>query len=487
MLAALILDEVMAYSRAFSRKIGYVFHTGSIRLTALTGSAATEIKGETTHREFKLHRNGGYIAKDNDINDFNDTRLCVVDEISFADHDRVLSRLSDHLIMFTQCTERTFGSMPIVFLGDFCQLEAIGGNSIISHPNSVYWEQSLTSMVELKGTHRYSKCDMLQKIMPGLRDNGMSKEVRAIFQSRVVDGVNVKLPNIAETKFATFHNKNKCDYNDAVFLSYLKEHHSDCNKNDIPKTAIVIKQTPSWTKSKQLLSFGQRKTLFENCSDADVVDAHGSRHCDPMLKLYYGCQMMGTSNDDVRNGVSNGTTCVFKKVVFKEGKRPTPMKLNNLWVYAIDSIDVDHLLMVWYDSRFEGRFKVKPRHGIFQLKFPIVEDGIKMKVQTSINFYHLPLLVNHATTGHKLQGKSMDALIIAEWSRMKNWAYVVLSRVRSLAGLYLLSPIPDDIDFLPDPRYVDMMNRLRSRKETILRTYNDEFVFDLHEIFAFPK
>ena len=93
--------------------------------------------------------------------------------------------------------------------------------------------------------------------------------------------------------------------------------------------------------------------------------------------------------------------------------------------------------------------------------------------------FQLPLLVNHATTGHKLQGKTMDQLIIAEWSKMKNWAYVVLSRVRSLAGLYLLKAIPNDIDFRPDPRYLAMMDRLR---ETKLRTPID--VLELHNSFA---
>jgi hypothetical protein len=33
------------------------------------------------------------------------------------------------------------------------------------------------------------------------------------------------------------------------------------------------------------------------------------------------------------------------------------------------------------------------------------------------------------------QGKSVNELVVAEWSKVKNWAYVVLSRVRSLAGL----------------------------------------------------
>jgi hypothetical protein len=90
--------------------------------------------------------------------------------------------------------------------------------------------------------------------------------------------------------------------------------------------------------------------------------------------------------------------------------------------------------------------------------------------------------INHTTTGHKLQGKSVDSLVIVEWSQVKNWAYVVLSRVRSLEGLFLLKPIPEDIDFDPKIEYLKMMVRLR---ESILALPED--VDDLRSEFKdFP-
>jgi hypothetical protein len=480
----LVLEELISYSRAFSRNIGYVFHSGSIRLTALTGTAATEIKGDTTAREFRLMTKGNYTATPEEIHDFMDTRIAVVDEISFADHDRVLAKMSEHIRMFTQDFSRPYGSLPMAFLGDFCQLECIGNNTIFSHPRSVYWEQALTAMVELKGTHRYSKCGTLTKIMPGLRDIGMTEETRKLFNSRVVDGVNVILPNITKAKFATFHNKNRCEYNQSVFLSYLKEHHTGCNEYNIPKSAVVIKASTSWTRSKQQLSFGQRKVIFENCTDNDVKDPNSSKHCDPMLTLFTGCQVMGTSNDDVRNGIANGTTSVLKKVIFKKGKKATPMKLHGYWVYSINAEDVEHVVLEWHESRFKGRFIIKPKSQGYQVAFPIVQDGQKMRVKTGITLFQLPILINHATTGHKLQGKTLDDLIVAEWSKLKNWAYVVLSRVRTLAGLFLLKPIPIDIDFAPDPRYIEMMTRLRSK---ILCTSMDSCVSELHSSFTFPE
>ena len=45
---------------------------------------------------------------------------------------------------------------------------------------------------------------------------------------------------------------------------------------------------------------------------------------------------------------------------------------------------------------------------------------------------------NIAATGHKLQGTSKDSLIIGSWNyTFENWIYVVLSRERTLKGLFL--------------------------------------------------
>ena len=88
-------------------------------------------------------------------------------------------------------------------------------------------------------------------------------------------------------------------------------------------------------------------------------------------------------------------------------------------------------------------------------------------VSGSLQLMSFPIIGNFATTGHKLQGKSMDNLIIAEWRNVQNWAYVVLSWVRTLAGLFLWEPLPEDFSFAPEPEYLSMMEHLR---KTILAT-----------------
>jgi hypothetical protein len=119
-----------------------------------------------------------------------------------------------------------------------------------------------------------------------------------------------------------------------------------------------------------------------------------------------------------------------------------------------------------YD-RFRGKIRVSSKQGVYKVQFPVSEMGREIRVATTMQLTQFPVVVNYATTGHKLQGQSLDELMIAQWSKVKNWAYVVLSRVRTLAGLFLEHPIPDDIDFSPHPQYLDMMERFRN---TILVT-----------------
>ncbi len=81
---------------------------------------------------------------------------------------------------------------------------------------------------------------------------------------------------------------------------------------------------------------------------------------------------------------------------------------------------------------------------------------------------------NDATTGHKLQGMSKDAIIVSLWPTgslavmFKNWEYVVLSRVRTLSGLYLVKPIDMDKSFQSSPQLASYMDKIRKFKNEML-------------------
>ena len=182
-----------------------------------------------------------------------------------------------------------------------------------------------------------------------------------------------------------------------------------------------------------------------------------------MLKLFYRCQLMYNENDDVSNGVANGTTALFKKVVLKQGRTPHKICYNGYWVYAVNAEDVEYMQLQWTpDSAFQGTFTLAPKsvacRSVMKIESP---TGKQEEVDIAISLQQFRVLVNHATTGHKLQGKSVDSLLIRDYASIKNWVYVVLSRVRKLKDLYLMKKLPENETASPDSDMMDMMSRLR--------------------------
>ena len=171
---------------------------------------------------------------------------------------------------------------------------------------------------------------------------------------------------------------------------------------------------------------------------------------------------MVTLNKDVVHGIANETTCIFWKLILNQGAELENIKMYGCWVHTISIEAVDYIEVEWQDcDHFVGRFQLTPEVAAFTVKDLISEFGLSTRIHASIEMKYLPVLVNHATTGHKLQGKTVKESVIAEWSRLKNWAYVVLSRVKTLNGLFLVKPIPPDYNFSPADDYLDMMAYLR--------------------------
>ena len=103
------------------------------------------------------------------------------------------------------------------------------------------------------------------------------------------------------------------------------------------------------------------------------------------------------------------------------------------------------------------------------------------------------LLFNIATTGHKLQGISKDNEIVVNWFYgVKNWVYVVLSRVRTLSGLYLFKPLDPKKYHKQDNKLTKHMNELASKEEKTLASVKEiptnSLVFEnIHSITTIPN
>jgi len=119
------------------------------------------------------------------------------------------------------------------------------------------------------------------------------------------------------------------------------------------------------------------------------------------------------------------------------------------------------------------RFKLEPEQ--FSPEVTVKHyHAFSKKAVFRCKMIQIPANSNDATTGHKLQGMSMDVIIVSSWptrslaAMFKNWEYVVLSQVCTLSRLYLVKPIDMDKSFQPSPQLASYMDKIRKFEKDML-------------------
>lgn len=111
------------------------------------------------------------------------------------------------------------------------------------------------------------------------------------------------------------------------------------------------------------------------------------------------------------------------------------------------------------------RFKLKPNW------FSVAVTNCGTEERILCRMLQLQVNASDGLTIQKIQGMSKDVVIIPSWDRMDaNKIYVVLSRVRTLAGLYLLKPFKKKLScFAPERDYLDFMREMKRIEKSTLR------------------
>ena len=87
-------------------------------------------------------------------------------------------------------------------------------------------------------------------------------------------------------------------------------------------------------------------------------------------------------------------------------------------------------------------------------------------------------------TGHKVQGFSIDAIILGALGKhhkngLSGWLYVVLSRVRTVNGLYLMEQIEQDpAKYIIRTDVVKEMDRLRKIESKTIDRITEAALFE---------
>jgi hypothetical protein len=112
-------------------------------------------------------------------------------------------------------------------------------------------------------------------------------------------------------------------------------------------------------------------------------------------------------------------------------------------------------------------------------------DGVAvMNRHIPMKALQFPVVSNTATTGHKLQGATIESLFVHDWNYgFTNWPYVVLSRVTTMSGLWFRGPIRESIKCyaLPQAYSAYLQSTLKPRQVQSLTAAQRAYLKNGHE------
>ena len=455
-----VINTVQEYARSYCQQLRHPFTKRTIVITAMSGVAATLINGETTHSVLGLNRD---TIQEEEIEAWKDARLLIIDECSFAS-ERDYMKMNDHLVDLMQGNgghKGIFGGINIVFSGDFSQLEPVGRDPIYAGDNdSAYFHRALNVYIELNGKWRFMKDPHWGDIMARMRIGEPTLEDINLINEKCID-YSKEIP--AGTQIASWTNADRDAINSALFDDYAKINRpadgstllsacvvfmdelymNDSSKTPVPVTSNVVK-----------------RYFYENCTENECSSGKNGRQgrVDPCLKLYYNSPMMLTQNTDVTNGEANGSRVILKSIIMKQGEDAFVLQLDNgTAIQACFASQVRYLVLEHENE------DITPRR--FHLESDVFSFGTRLCLGLDIDCVKMkgrqfPLVSNSCTTGHKLQGCTVLSILVNDWYYGANWAYVVLSRVKTMMGLIMRKPLSTDLKKYAKPKAMrDMIQR----------------------------
>jgi hypothetical protein len=187
-----------------------------------------------------------------------------------------------------------------------------------------------------------------------------------------------------------------------------------------------------------------------------------------MLKLDLGCPLMASENIHVRAGAANGAQATFQSLVLKHGDTISRTAVDGIEINCVFASQASHPLSKQHSSGNQSTFKLVPKKVAFDANYPKPEglrSGGSKNEKIKMSAIQLPLISNNATTGHKLQGSSKDAIYIAKFTHhMRDWPCVMLSRVQTRRGLFLREPLDPFENFGSNPKLDAKTSRFRRLK-----------------------
>ena len=308
--------------------------------------------------------------------------------------------------------------------------------------------QALNKAIFLNINHRAKDDQGYAQIQRRMRNGTIDPQDIMSINKRHIHKHNVSLPESSKLRYACPTNLERNAFSTAVFMEHLKKTHSlasNTNATPCPDHTCIIKGTirPKG-RNNHMVSQTLRNMIYDHCGDADVKQS--TKKIDPALKFYHNMPLMMNSNERIEEDLANGTPCRGLYVKLRPGATFKPENWEGFMVNTVYAHEVLYILCKYEKDKDD---KGPDKYFIIETKSCAVNVhlrtfGIKLK---DLNIEQFPVNDNTATTGHKLQGVTLDELVVTRWDYgVPNWVYVVISRLTTSDGLIILELLDDDIE-----------------------------------------
>ena len=390
-----------------------------VLLTAPTGVAAFNINGMTLHSAFLLG-GGKYTGFQPLSHDRLNTlrsklsklTLVIIDEVSMVGSNMLLEIHKRLQQIKGVSDDVTFGGVSILAVGDLYQLPPVAQTPLFSTVGDCYaqlyrsgslWVDEF-QMLELDEIMRQRGDSAFAELLCRVRTNDCTPEDLDILKSRVITADS---PNYPTHVLHVYRLNDYANDRNRLMLNSLAP---QCEQYTIKASDAIAGQT----------THIDLQSLSENRNET------GGLHS--TLKLAIGARVMLVANIDVSDGLVNGARGEVVHIITSN---------NNIVTSVLVKFDNQQVgIKAIQTSQYRAEFPQAVPLGKHEIIF-----RAKRKRGSEITRLQFPLTLAWATTIHKVQGLTLDEIVVDMKGGRFNagQAYVAFSRVKTLQGLHILN------------------------------------------------
>jgi len=390
-----------------------------IQVCAMTGCAALLLKcGAKTIHSWSGIKLGNKTIEEtcNDVaksryygKSWRKTGILIVDEVSMM--SRKVFDLLNAVGKRLRRSDKPFGGMQVVMVGDFYQLPPVATGE--DDPESAqfcfqseHWDMTFAPSEHILLNTVFRQSDPLYKnILLQIREGELDEEGEAELRKRLLES------DVPRVKI--FPRKNSVEReNQRMYDAIDKEHPGYTYAVQVYKTLDAVNGEPFDASMRY-----RCKLMTDVQREIEIKSLLNSAPIQHLLPLKKGSRVMCVKNIDLKKGICNGS----QGTVISFDMSPAAAESNT----PPDPV-----------VKFDNGLIMKIERNCWQSEF-----------FPSVGIGQYPLIWAWAITVHKVQGTTLDAATVDIGSHVFEYGqtYVALSRIRSLEGLFLTGFDPTKI------------------------------------------